>query len=247
MTGAGTVFLSEAAGTATMMAIGVGATANATLTATKGRAPHGVGGYLQTAIGWALGVFAGVYVAHSSGAHLNPAVTLAMIVGADGEFAPGVPIGAGSTLAYLSGEVVGATLGATLAWVAYRTHFDRHDDPRAKLGAFATSPAVRSRAQNTVTEVVATFLLVFVLRQMAATPSELGPLATALLVLGIGVGMGGPTGWSINPARDAGARLAHTILPIRGKRGSDWSYGWCAPVIGPLIGATLAALASGVV
>ncbi len=232
------VFWSELAGTAVLLALGVGTSANTTLARTAGRA----GGYLMGALGWALGVYAGVFVAHRSGAHLNPAVTLGALVGGDSAFAPGVRVGAATTLAYLGGELLGAFLGAGLAWAAYRAHLDLDAPAHDKLAVFATGPGLRSRTQNTVTEALATFLLVFVLRQMGATPSSLGPLATALLVLGIGLAMGGPTAWSINPARDLGARFAHTVLPVRGKGGSDWAYGWCAPVVGPLLGATAAAL-----
>lgn len=246
-----TVFASEVAGTAVLMAIGVGTSANTTLKRAKGFG----GGYVMGALGWAFGVFAGVFVAHASGAHLNPAVTIARIVSGASEFAPGVPVNAANTFAYLGGEVIGALLGSLIAWLAYRAHFAAsgpdagvHGDPtvrdltaRDRLAIFATVPEIRSWPQNATTEIIATFVLVFTVLRMDDVTTGLGPLGVALVVLAIGLGLGGPTGWSINPARDFSARLAHQILPIPGKGGSQWSYGIVATAA-PMAGGIIAAL-----
>lgn len=232
------VFLSELLGTAVLLALGVGVGANVSLPRTSGTG----GSNLTGAIGWSLGVFAGVYVAHRSGAHLNPAVTLGLIASGARELAPGVPVTGAMVSAYLTGQLVGAAGGASLAWAAYRQHFDAARPDRggpSTIAVFATGPGIRSWRHNLVTEAVATFLLVFVLLQLGATPTELGPLAMALVVLGIGLGMGGPTGWAINPTRDLGARIAHAVLPIAGKSGSDWRYAW-VPVVGPTLGGVVA-------
>lgn len=239
-----TVFLAEAAGTGAMMTLGVGVGANVTLVRTFGNG----GGPVMIALGWALGVYAGVHVAHASGAHLNPAVTLGKLVSmlvADGpgEYAPGVAITAVTTFAYLGGEFLGAIIGACLAWVVYRSHYEVHPNPAEVLGTMTTGPAIRYLGRNLVGEVVATFMLVFVLFQLALTPSQVGPLGVALTVLAIGLGLGGVTGWAINPARDLGGRLAHALLPLPNKTGSDWSYAW-VPIIGPLIGGSLGAVAA---
>ncbi|MBI9113937.1 MIP/aquaporin family protein [Sanguibacter suaedae] len=239
-----TVLASEGAGTAVLLLLGVGVSANATLTDTFGRG----GGYLMVALGWSLGVFAGVYVAHPSGAHLNPAVTLAitaqsLLPGGPTELAPGIPVSLVTVLAYLVAELGGAFAGAVAAWAVYRPHFDRHPEPRETLGALATAPAVRSGPSNVLGEGVATFVLVLVLLVLARTPTELGPLASALVVLAVGLGLGGTTGWAINPARDLAGRLAHAVLPIAGKGPSDWAYAW-VPVVGPVAGGVLGGLAA---
>jgi glycerol uptake facilitator protein len=233
----GTVFLSEVAGTATLLLFGCGVVANVALARTKGAA----GGFLLVNFGWAIGVFAGVYVAFRSGAHLNPAVTLGLLANGADEYAPGVDVTFGSTLVYLAGEFLGAFLGAVVAWAAYKQHFDETEDPAAQLGVFSTGPAIRNTTWNLVTEAIGTFILVFVVILFGKTPTGLGPLAVALLVLGIGNSLGGPTGYAINPARDLGPRIAHFVLPIRGKGDSDWGYAWI-PVVGPAIGGILAGL-----
>jgi glycerol uptake facilitator protein len=233
------VFLSEVMGTAMLLLLGVGVVANVLLTDSKGRN----GGWLLINFGWALAVFAGVYVAYRSGAHLNPAVTFGLLGSGTEEYAPDVAVGVTSTVVYLAAQLLGAILGAVLAWLAYKPHYDRHDVPEEKLATFSTGPGIRSPLWNIVTEVIGTFVLVYVILQFGNTPSELGPLAVALLVLGIGASLGGPTGYAINPARDLGPRIAHAILPIRGKGGSDWGYSW-VPVVGPIIGGVLAGLAS---
>ena len=132
-------------------------------------------------------------------------------------------------------ELIGAFIGAILAWLAFKQHFDAEEDPGKKLGVFSTGPAIRNYGWNTVTEVIGTFVLIFVILISGGTPSGLGPLFVALVVVGIGASLGGPTGYAINPARDLGPRIAHAILPIKGKGGSDWGYAW-VPVVGPLIG-----------
>ncbi len=235
----GTVFISEVAGTAILLLLGCGVVANVALDKSKGAG----GGFLLVNFGWAIGVFAGVYVAFRSGAHLNPAVTLGLFASGADEYAAGVEVSVVSTLVYFAGQFLGAFLGAVLCWLAYRTHFDQSPDPEAKLGVFSTGPAIRTYPWNVVTEAIGTFVLVFVILMFGNTPTELGPLAAALLVLGIGNSLGGPTGYAINPARDLGPRIAHAVLPIRGKGSSDWAYSW-VPVVGPIIGGVLAGLAA---
>jgi glycerol uptake facilitator protein len=232
-----TVFVSETAGTAALLLFGCGVVANVILAGTKGFN----GGWLLINFGWGLGVFAGVYVAFRSGAHLNPAVTLGLLANDAGSYAPGVDITFGSTLVYLAGEFLGAFLGACLAWAAYRDHFDVTDDPSLQLAVFSTGPAIRNYTWNLITEIIGTFALVFVVILFGKTPTGLGPLAVALLVIGIGASLGGPTGYAINPARDLAPRIAHALLPIKGKGNSDWSYAW-VPVVGPIIGGVLAGL-----
>ena len=233
----GTVFLSEVAGTAMLLVFGCGVVANVALARTKGAG----GGFLLVNFGWGIGVFAGVYVAFRSGAHLNPAVTFGLLANGADEYAPGVDVNFGSTLVYLAGEFLGAFIGAVIAWAAYKQHFDETDDPAAQLGVFSTGPAIRNTVWNLVTEIIGTFVLVFVVILFGKTPSGLGPLSVALLVVGIGASLGGPTGYAINPARDLGPRVAHFVLPMRGKGDSDWGYAWI-PVAGPIIGGILAGL-----
>jgi glycerol uptake facilitator protein len=221
-----------------LLLLGCGVVANVALDKSKGAG----GGFLLVNFGWGIGVFAGVYVAFRSGAHLNPAVTFGLLANGADEYAPGVDVSLGSTLVYLAGEFLGAFIGAVLCWLAYRDHFDQSDDPEAKLGVFSTGPAIRNYTWNVVTEIIGTFVLVFVILMFANTPSQTGPLPVALLVVGIGASLGGPTGYAINPARDLGPRVAHAVLPIRGKGSSDWGYSW-VPVVGPIIGGVLAGLA----
>ena len=234
-----TIFLYEIAGTAMLTLLGGGVVANAILGKTKGNG----GGWLMINFGWGLAVFAGVYVAYKTGAHLNPAVTLGLLSSGAAEYAPGIAVTAGGTIAYLLAEMIGAFLGAIVAWLAYKTHYDQETDAGTILGTFSTGPEIRSYGWNFVTEVIATFVLVFVIIMFGSTPSGLGPLAVALLVVSIGASLGGPTGYAINPARDLGPRLAHAILPIPHKGGSDWGYSW-VPIAGPIVGGVLAGLAS---
>ena len=231
-----TIFLYEIAGTAMLTLLGGGVVANVVLGKTKGNG----GGWLLINFGWGLAVFAGVWVAYKTGAHLNPAVTLGLAA-SGGEYADGIPVTLGHTFAYLAAELIGAFLGAVLAWAAYKKQFDDRDDA-GTLGVFATGPQVRSTPWNLITEILATFVLVFTILAFAKTPAQLGPLAVALLVIGVGASLGGPTGYAINPARDLGPRLAHAMLPIPRKDGSDWGYAWI-PIAGPVIGAGLAGIA----
>ncbi|MGP5217505.1 MIP/aquaporin family protein [Arthrobacter rhombi] len=235
------VFSAEALGTMLLMLLGCGVVANAVLRGAKGNN----GTFLMVNFGWGLGVFAGVWVAAASGAHLNPAVTVGLLVNPNvDEYAPGVAITLASTLLYFAAQMVGAIIGAVLAYLSYKQHFDAEEDPAAKLGVFATGPVYRHKGWNLLTEIIATFVLVFVIAGFGLTPHGLGPLAVALIVVGIGASLGGPTGYAINPARDLGPRIAHAFLPIKGKGPSDWGYSWI-PVVGPLIGGAIGGLAGG--
>ena len=158
--------------------------------------------------------------------------------------AKGVEITAGSTLTYLSAELIGAFLGAVLCWLAYKKQFDERGEA-GSLGVFSTGPQIKSTGWNLVTEAIGTFVLVFVIMAFGKTPAQLGPLAVALLVVAIGASLGGPTGYAINPARDLGPRIAHAVLPIPHKDDSNWGYAW-VPVVGPIIGAVLAGLLASV-
>jgi glycerol uptake facilitator protein len=230
------IFLPEVLGTATLLLLGCGVVANAVLPRTNGNG----GGFLMINFGWGIAVFAGVFVAFKSGAHLNPAVTLGLL-------ASGVDLSVGEVLVYIAGQMLGAFLGAVLAWTAYKEHFaDEEAQAEDKLAVFSTMPAIRKPAWNVVTEVVGTFVLVFVIISFGNTPSELGPLAVALLVVGIGASLGGPTGYAINPARDLGPRIAHAVLPIPDKGSSGWWYAW-VPVAGPIVGGVLGGLVAGAV
>ncbi|GAA2021507.1 MIP/aquaporin family protein [Pseudokineococcus marinus] len=230
------IFLSEVLGTATLTLLGCGVVANALLAKTKGFA----GGPLFINFGWGLAVFAGVYVAYASGAHLNPAVTVGLLVSGN-DYAPGVSPDLVNTLVYFAAEMVGGALGAVVVYLAYKKHFDATEDGALKLAVFSTGPEIRRYGWNVVTEVIGTFVLVFVILLFGNTPAQIGPLAVALLVVGIGASLGGPTGYAINPARDLGPRIAHALLPIRGKGSSDWAYAW-VPVVGPVLGGILAGL-----
>lgn len=233
----GQVFISEVVGTALLILLGAGVVANVILPKTKGFN----GGWIVITFGWGLAVFAGVWAAWRSGAHLNPAVTVGIIANGQDQYVEGVDVNLVNTLVYFAGEMIGAMLGALLAYLAYKKHFDLDADPGTKLAVFATAPEVRSSLWNVLTEVLGTFVLVFVILNFANTPTQLGPLAVALVVVGIGLSLGGPTGYAINPARDLGPRIVHALLPIKGKGSSDWSYAW-VPVVGPLVGGALAGL-----
>lgn len=241
----GLFFVSEVVGTAMLLLLGCGVVANVALAKNKGFN----GGFLMVNWGWGLAVFAGVLVSQYSGAILNPAVGIGLFVQHLLDPAKGIdfPHYAVATAA----ELLGAIIGAVLCWLAYKQHFDEEPDPANKLGVFSTGPAIRSYGWNLVTEIIGTFVLVFVIFAFAdygdikiGTPGGLGGLSAlpvALLVVAIGASLGGPTGYAINPARDLGPRIAHAILPIKGKGSSDWAYSW-VPVVGPLIGGVLAAL-----
>jgi len=245
----GVIFVSEMVGTAMLLLLGCGVVANVVLAKTKGNG----GGFLLINFGWGLAVFAGVIVSVVSGAHINPAVTLGLaanILGKGGtEFVPGIPVDGASIFTYIGAQLIGAIIGAVAAWLAYKQHFDDEPEPALKLAVFSTGPAIRSYAWNLVTEIIGTFVLVFVVIGFGVwgdpdtvVPGGLGPLGAlpvALLVVGIGASLGGPTGYAINPARDLGPRIAHAFLPIKGKGSSDWGYSW-VPVVGPIIGGLLA-------
>ena len=226
-------YFAEFIGTALLILLGDGVVANCVLNKNKGFN----GGWIVITFGWAMAVFVGVFVAaSSSGAHLNPAVTLALAL--TKKFAwCGVPF-------YVLAQMAGAMTGAFLVWVAYRRHFAATDDAATKRGVFCTAPAIRSLPDNLLTEIIGTFVLVFGVLFIAAPVHGLGALdalPVALLVLAIGLSLGGATGYAINPARDLGPRIIHALLSIPGKGDSDWGYSW-VPVLGPCVGAALAAL-----
>jgi len=232
----GSVLFSETMGTALLVLLGCGVGANVGLATTKG---YG-GGWLLINFGWGLAVFAGVYAAAYSGGHLNPAVTAGIWI-AGTEFAPGIAATPWHALVYVAGQLLGAMLGAVLVYLAYKKHFDAEEDHSGTLGVFATGPALRTPNWNVVTEAIGTFVLVYVVLVFGNTPTGLGPLAVALLVVGIGASLGGPTGYAINPARDLGPRIVYALLPMGRRQGADWSYSWI-PVVGPLIGGAVAGL-----
>ena len=226
-------FLFEMIGTAFLILLGNGVVANVVLNKTKGNN----GGWIVITFGWAIAVFVGVYIsAAHSGAHLNPAVTIGLAVAEKFDWAK-VPI-------YIAGQFAGAMIGAVLVWITYKQHFDETVDADAKLAVFCNSPAIPNTFFNLATEIIATFALVFGVLFITGADMKLGSLdalPVALLVLGIGLSLGGPTGYAINPARDLGPRIIHAILPIKNKRDSGWNYSWM-PVLGPVIGGILAAL-----
>lgn len=227
------LFLSEFLGTMILILLGNGVVSNVLLKGTKGNNS----GWIVITFGWAIAVFSGVIIsAAHSGAHLNPAVTLAFCI-------------AGKSMwtdfpTYLSAQFLGAMAGQILVWIAYMQHFKATEDGDTIRSCFCNTPAIRSVVHNFTTEVVATFSLVFTILFMVAPESSLGALdalPVALLVLGIGLCLGGPTGYAINPARDMGPRMVHAFLPIGPKSSNDWSYGWI-PVAGPMAGGALAAI-----
>lgn len=226
-------YIAEFIGTALLLLLGSGVVANVLLEQSKGQN----GGWLVICWAWAIAVFLGVYTAtHLGGSgHLNPAVTLALAAfgGFNSALVPG----------YIAAQVLGALTGSSLAWLTYRGHFDATEDADLKLAIFSTAPAIRNPLQNLITEAIGTFVLVFGAMAISSPTDSLGALdalPVALLVLGIGLALGGPTGYAINPARDLGPRIAHALLPIPGKRDSDWGYSW-VPVVGPILGGWLGA------
>lgn len=227
-----TPFLAELIGTAMIITLGNGVVANVILDKTKGNG----GGLIAITLGWAMAVFVGVYMtAAASGAHLNPAVTLALAINGKLTWSL-VP-------SYFAAQMLGAMLGSTIIWFMYRNHIDATNDAATCLAVFSTSPAINNPLQNFLTETLAT--MVFVIGILFITSAEhslgaLNALPVALLVLAIGLSLGGPTGYAINPARDLGPRIMHALLPMKGKGGSDWQYAW-VPVAGPLVGAAIAA------
>ena len=233
-------YLAELLGTMILVLLGDGVVANVLLQRSKGQNS----GWIVVTTGWGVAVAIAVYaVGRISGAHLNPAVTIALATIGSFSWAQ-VP-------GYIAAQMIGAVLGAVLVWLAYLPHWRETPDPGAKLGIFCTGPAIRSTGPNLITEIIGTAVLMFGILAIAANAQTLArpgdvdlsvvfsrglqPLLVGVLVLGIGLSLGGPTGYAINPARDLGPRLAHAILPIPGKGASDWGYSWI-PVVGPIIG-----------
>ena len=231
-------WLGEFLGTMILILLGDGVVAGVLLKRSKAEG----GGWIVITAGWAFAVMAGAFTAiacGSSDAHLNPALTLGMAM-RSGDFH--------SVLPYLSAQLLGGLAGATLVWVHYFPHWRETDDKLLKLRCFCTGPAIRAAVPNLLSEIIATFVLVFVIGTIASKAvapaglaGGLGPFLAGSLVWGVGLSLGGTTGYAINPARDFGPRLAHAILPIAGKGDSDWSYA-AIPILGPLTGGTLAGI-----
>jgi glycerol uptake facilitator protein len=229
------MFVGEVVGTAVLVLLGNGAIAGVLLNRSKSQNA----GWIAITLGWAMGILFGILASRALGGpgHLNPAVTIALGVLGD----PGLAVGDIPVL--VLGQFVGATVGAGLAYATYLPHWSATDDPGLKLAAFCTAPAIRRTVPNLLAEAVGTAMLVIGIVAVGTNPgaAPLGFFFVALLVLGIGLSLGGPTGYAINPARDLGPRLLHAALPIPGKGGSDWGYAWI-PVVGPVVGGVLAAL-----
>lgn len=236
------IFIGEMLGTMMLILLGDGVVANVLLNKSKGQNS----GWIVITTGWAFAVMVGVFVAQafgSGGAHLNPAVTIGFIAaGVDGVL-PNIHW-------YILGQFIGAFLGAVLVWLMYLPHWAETNDKGLKLAVFSTGPAIRNTAANLISEAIGTFALVLGVAAIfqVMTPTTgisvaggVGPFLVAALVWGIGLSLGGPTGYAINPARDLGPRIAHAALPIAGKGDSDWEYAWI-PVVGPIIGAVVAAV-----
>lgn len=244
--------VAEIIGTAILILFGGGVVANVVLNKTKGKDS----GWIVITWGWAMGVFVAVYaMGQFSGAHINPAVTVGLAAAGLFEW--------GMVLPYIIAQTLGGFIGAVLVWLAYKDHFAETKDEAIKLAIFSTAPEIRNYPSNVMTEVIGTFILVFgvlylsspgfigmngdMLSTISIDGKEVGfglgalsALPVGLLVLGIGLSLGGPTGYAINPARDLGPRIAHALLPFPNKGSSDWAYSW-VPIVGPLIGAALAA------
>ena len=226
-------FIGEFIGTMLLLILGSGVVANVVLNKSKGQQS----GWIVITFGWAMAVFIGVFASTNLGGsgHLNPAVTLAMAAFTDFDSSLVLP--------YILAQLAGAFLGSSLVWIAYKPHFDATEDKDLKLAVFCTAPAIPNTFHNLFTEALGTFVLVFGALAMSNPSDEMGTLKylpVALLILGIGLSLGGPTGYAINPARDLGPRLAHYLLPIKNKGNSNWSYAWI-PVVGPILGAFIAA------
>lgn len=226
-------FLAELIGTAILILLGDGVVAGCLLK--KSKAENA--GWIVITLAWGLAVTMGVYaVGTISGAHLNPAVTLAMAAIGNLPWQEVFP--------YIAAQMIGAFVGAVLVWLTYLPHWSKTDDPGIKLGVFATAPAIYSPAANFLTEVIGSFVLLFGILFIGKNEMSPGfaPVAVGLLIVVIGMSLGGPTGYAINPARDLGPRIAHAVLPIPGKGDSQWNYAWI-PVVGPLVGGVLGAFA----
>ena len=231
------MFLGEVVGTATLILFGDGVVAGVLLNRSKAQNA----GWVVVTFAWGLGVYMGVLAATAvSGGlgHINPAVTIGLATIGPEQFGfewADVPV-------LLAGEFIGAAIGAILVWLAYLPHWAETEDPGLKLAVFSTGPAIRNTGANLITEIIGTMILVFGILALGPASGALSlPLAVGLLVVVIGMSLGGPTGYAINPARDLGPRIMHFILPIAGKGDSDWSYSW-VPVVGPVIGGVIGAL-----
>ncbi len=237
------ILVSEITGTALLLLVGCGVVATVVLEKSKG---YG-GGWLLINFGWGLAVFIGASVAWKSGAHLNPAVTLALAMTDKIPWSL-VPV-------YWLAEMIGAFLGSVLCWLAFKKNFDEEPNPQDTLGIFATGPVIRSYGWNVVTEAIATFVLIYwILLSPGLVVSDptnpaslqfgnagLGYAAVSFVILGLGNSLGAPTGYALNPARDLGARIAYAVMPIKGKGCADWGYSW-VPVVGPMLGAVVASM-----
>ena len=233
-------YIAEFIGTALMILLGNAVVANVVLKGTKGNNS----GWLVITTAWALAVFVGVVVAAPySGAHLNPIVTLAMAI-AKGFDWNRVPF-------YILAQISGAMVGSFLVWIMYKDHFDATEEQGLKAAPFATAPAIRNNISNLFSEIIGTFVLIFVIFYFAdptfgtkeVTPigmGSLGAIPVSFLVWVIGLALGGTTGYAINPARDLGPRIVHALIPMKGKGNSGWDYAWI-PIVGPIIGSSLAA------
>jgi glycerol uptake facilitator protein len=230
------IFASEVIGTGLLILLGDGVVAGVLLAKSKAQNS----GWVVITFGWGMAVAMAVYaVGRFDGAHLNPAVTLGLAVIGSTQWSD-VP-------QYIAGEFVGAFIGAVLVYATYSHHFAETEDPGLKLAVFSTGPAIRNTVLNVVTEFIGTFVLVFGVLAIGGNKgpgvSGLTPLLVGLLVFAIGLSLGGPTGYAINPARDLGPRIAHFVLPIAGKGSSDWSYAWI-PVVAPIAGGIVGAVAA---
>jgi glycerol uptake facilitator protein len=245
-------FIAEIIGTAILMLFGSGVVANVVLNKTKGNSS----GWIVITWGWAMGVFIAVFtVGQFSGAHINPAVTVGLATAGLFDWNMVFP--------YILAQVFGGFLGSSFVWLAYKDHFEATEDGPTKLAIFSTAPEIRNYSSNFMTEVIGTFILIFGVLYIAAPGflnadgelltsivingeevgfglGALSALPVGLLVLGIGLALGGPTGYAINPARDLGPRIAHAVLPFSNKGSSDWAYSW-VPVVAPIVGAVIAA------
>jgi glycerol uptake facilitator protein len=242
-------YIAEFVGTLILILLGDGVVAGVLLRNSK--AEHS--GWIVITFGWGMAVTIAVYaVGTISGAHINPAVTLGLA--AIGAFNPDNFFGWGAVPGYLGAQFLGAFVGAVLVWLTYLPHWKETDDPTLKLGVFSTIPQIRNVASNFVTEVIATAMLLFGVVAIVTNAQIFGgrplpelfsagviPLIIGFLVFAIGLSLGGPTGYAINPARDLAPRIAHAVLPISGKGDSDWSYSW-VPVVGPLVGGVIGAV-----
>jgi len=227
-------FIAEIVGTMILILLGDGVVANVVLSKNKGEG----GGWIVITAGWGFAVAMAVYATGwVSGAHINPAVTIGFL--SIGQMA------VGTAVMYIIGQFIGAFLGAVLVWLAYYKHFEATSNADLKLAVFCTGPAIRNLGWNLVTEIIGTMMLLWgvlgIFNANNGIGSGLGPYAVGILVFSIGLSLGGPTGYAINPARDLGPRIAHFILPIPGKRDSDWGYSWI-PVVGPIIGGIIGAV-----